>query len=134
MIKRLLVIALCIYFPVSIIGQARPENSIDANTPKIVFNKTVHDFGELIQYSAASCQFRFYNKGKAPLILNEISVTCGCTVPSWSRKPVMPGDSGVIVVNYLTDETGVIDKMVTVFSNATKMPVTLELNGEVIKK
>lgn len=134
MIKRLLVSVLGIYFPILLFAQPRSEIRIDANTPKIVFNKTVHDFGELIQYSAASCQFKFYNKGKAPLILNEISVTCGCTVPSWSRKPVMPGDSGVIVVNYLTDETGVIDKMVTVFSNATKMPVTLELNGKVIKK
>lgn len=134
MIKRLLVIALGIYIPVSIFAQTKSENTVDANAPKIIFNKTSYDFGELTLYSPAFCEFKFYNKGKAPLILSNISATCGCTVPSWPKKPIMPGDSGIIVINYLPDETGIIDKNVTVFSNATKVPVTLELNGKVIKK
>jgi hypothetical protein len=134
MYKRILVIALSIYAPVLIFGQSGPENSNNANSPKIVFNKTSHDFGELILYSPAFCEFKFYNKGKAPLILSEISAACGCTVPSWPRKPIVPGDSDIIVINFLPDETGSIDKNVTVFSNATKMPVTLELTGKVIKK
>lgn len=134
MIKRILMIVLSIYVPASISGQTKSVNTIDANAPKIVFSKTSHDFGELALYAPAFCEFKFYNKGSSPLILSDISATCGCTVPSWPKKPIMPGDSGIIVINYLPDETGIIDKNVTVFSNATKMPVTLELNGKVIKK
>jgi len=134
MIKRLLVSVLGIYVPILLFAQPGSEIRIDANAPKIVFNKASHDFGELTLYSLAFCEFKFYNKGKAPLILSEISATCGCTVPSWPKKPIIPGDSGIIVINYLPDETGIIDKNVTVFSNATKMPVTLELNGKVIKE
>jgi len=134
MIKWILVIALSIYAPVIIFGQTNQENTFGASAPKIVFNKTSHDFGELNLYSPAFCEFKFYNKGRAPLILSDITATCGCTVPSWPKKPIIPGDSGIIVINYLPDETGTIDKNVTVFSNATKIPVTLELKGKVIKK
>jgi len=134
MIKRLLVSVLGIYVPILLFAQPGSEIRIDANAPKIVFNKTSHDFGELNLYSPAFCEFKFYNKGRAPLILSEITATCGCTVPSWPKKPIIPGDSGIIVINYLPDETGTIDKNVTVFSNATKIPVTLELKGKVIKK
>jgi len=133
MIKRILLIVLIVFVPVIIFGQSKSENNMTANAPKIVFNKTIHDFGELILYSPAFCEFRFYSRGKAPLILSEITATCGCTVPSWPKKPITPGDSGTIVINYLPDETGVIDKNVSVFSNASKTPVTLELKGRVIK-
>ena len=134
MIKRILMIFLSIYVPASISGQTKSVNSIDANPPKIVFSKTSHDFGELALFTPAFCEFKFYNKGRAPLILSDITATCGCTVPSWPKKPIIPGDSGIIVLYFLPDETGTIDKNVTVFSNATKIPVTLELNGTVIKK
>lgn len=134
MIKNLLVIALSISFYFTTFAQSAPENKKDINAPKIVFNKTAHDFGELVQYAPASCEFKFYNKGKAPLILSDVSASCGCTVPSWSKSPIMPGDSGIIKVNYSTAETGVIDKQVTVFSNATKKPLSLELKGKIITK
>lgn len=134
MIKKLLVIALSIGLCFTTFAQSKPENKKDINSPKITFDKTVHDFGELVQYAPASCEFKFYNKGKAPLILSDVSASCGCTVPSWSKSPIMPGDSGVIKVIYSTAETGVIDKQVTVFSNATKKPLSLELRGKVIKK
>jgi Protein of unknown function (DUF1573) len=134
MIKWILVIALTIYAPVLIFGQTNQESASGASAPKIVFNKTSHDFGELNLYSPAFCEFKFYNKGRAPLILSDITAACGCTVPSWPKKPIIHGDSGIIVINYLPDETGTIDKNITVFSNATKIPVTLELKGKVIKK
>lgn len=134
MIKRILIIFISIYVTSSLSGQTKPLSTTDANAPKIVFSKTSHDFGELALYAPAFCEFKFYNKGRSPLILSDISATCGCTVPSWPKKPIMPGDSDIIVINYLPDETGIIHKNVTVFSNATKMPVTLELNGKVIKK
>lgn len=134
MIIRILLVAIIINIPVLIFGQSKPGDISGENAPKIVFNKTSHDFGELTLFSPVFCEFKFYNKGKSPLILSDISATCGCTVPSWPKKPIMMGDSGVIVINYMPDETGIIDKNVTVYSNATKLPVTLELTGRVIKK
>jgi len=131
---RLLLISLSICLYLTTYAQTNPEKKESSNVPGIVFNKTTHDFGELIQFAPAFCEFRFYNRGRTPLIVSEVSASCGCTVPSWSKNPIMPGDSGIIKVIYLTAETGAIDKMVTVYSNATKMPVSLELKGKVIKE
>jgi len=132
MLKNLLFIALIVGIYQTSIAQTKPEDNPKA--PKIVFNKTVHDFGELTQNAPAVCEFKFYNKGKSPLIVSNVHASCGCTVPSWSNKPIMPGDSGVIQVNYSTAATGAIDKLVDVFSNATQMALSLKLKGKVIKK
>jgi hypothetical protein len=132
MLKRLLIIALIVGIYQTSFTQTKPEEN--PNASKIVFNKTVHDFGQLIQHTPASCEFKFYNKGKSPLIVTNVTASCGCTVPSWSKSPVLPGDSGVINVKYSTAATGAIDKLVTVFSNATQIPLTLNLKGIVVKK
>jgi len=132
--RRLYLISLGICLCLATYAQTNPEKKERENGPKIVFNKTTHDFGKLIQFASAFCEFRFYNKGRTPLIVSEVTASCGCTVPSWSKTPIMPGDSGIIKVIYLTAETGAIDKMVTVYSNATKMPVSLELKGNVTKE
>jgi hypothetical protein len=134
MIKRSLIIALSLGLCHAISAQKITESQNDANSAKIMFNNTIHDFGKVVQYDPAWCEFRFYNKGKSPLIISDISASCGCTVPSWSKAPVMPGDSGIIQVNYATSETGTIDKVVDVFSNATKKPVSLKLIGKVMEK
>jgi len=134
MIKRLLIIALSFGLCHTTFAQKINKSQNDEIAPKIVFNKTVHDFGKVTQYAPAWCEFRFYNRGKSPLIISDISASCGCTVPSWSKAPVMPGDSGIVQVNYATSETGTIDKVVDVFSNATKKPVSLKLIGKVIEK
>lgn len=132
MLKNLLIIALIGGIYQTSMAQTKPEDN--PNAPKIVFNKTVHDFGELTQNAPAVCEFKFYNKGKSPLIVSNVHASCGCTVPSWSNKPIMPGDSGVIQVKYSTAATGAIDKLVDVFSNATQMALSLKLKGKVIKK
>lgn len=131
MINRLLIIGLSIGLYITMSAQVKPQK--DVNAPEIVFSKTVHSFGELAQYAPASCEFKFYNKGKAPLIISDVITSCGCTVPSWPKAPIMAGDSGLIHVIYSTAETGAINKQITVFSNATKKPLSLKLDGKVIK-
>lgn len=130
--KTLLIIVLSVGIYQSAFSQAKPEKN--SNAPKIEFNKTVHDFGELTRNAPAVCEFKFYNKGKAPLIVSNVHASCGCTVPSWSSNPIMPGDSGVIQVKYSTAATGAIDKLVDVFSNASSMALSLKLKGKVVKK
>lgn len=134
MIKRLSIIVLSLSLCHITFSQKINKSHDDPGFQQIVFNKTVHDFGRLVQHEPAGCEFRFYNKGKSPVILSEVTASCGCTVPSWSKTPVMPGDSGIIQVIYSTETTGAIDKEISVYSNITKMPVLLKLKGRVTKK
>ena len=46
------------------------------------------------------CVFKFTNVGDAPLIIHQAIASCGCTVPTYTKEPVKPGESGQIEVTY----------------------------------
>jgi len=105
------------------------------NGPEIEFNKMVHDYGTIIEGANGECEFEFKNVGSEPLVLSNVSSSCGCTVPNWPKDPVMPGKTAVIKVKYNTNRTGAISKTVTVYSNAVEnSKVTLRIAGQVKPK
>lgn len=72
------------------------QNSVTSSTPnpnaaEISFKKDVHDFGKVKNGADAIYEFEFTNTGKEPLIISEVKKTCGCTTPTWSKEPIMPG-------------------------------------------
>ena len=106
----------------------------DPNAPEISFDKIVHDYGTVTQGSDATCEFKFTNTGKEPLIVQKPITSCGCTVPTWPQEPILPGKSDIIKVTYSTHNVGPINKTVTVNSNAKTARVVLSIKGTVIAK
>ena len=81
-------------------------------------------------------KFEFTNTGDAPLTITNAQSTCGCTVPSFPKDPIMPGKTGYIEVKY-NMHTGPIRKTITVESNAVNVEdgrVALKIKGDVIEK
>jgi hypothetical protein len=111
-----------------------PATPADPNAPEITFNELVHDYGTVVQGSDATCEFKFTNVGKEPLILQKPVSSCGCTVPTWPQEPVLPGKSDVIKVTYSTHNVGPINKTITVTSNAKTARIVLSIKGNVIAK
>jgi len=101
------------------------------NAPVITFENTVHDYGTIPQHADGNCEFKFTNDGKEPLILSNVRSSCGCTVPTWPRQPIMPGQSDVIKVKYDTKRIGIINKSIHVYSNATVPTVSLKITGKI---
>lgn len=104
------------------------------NAPEISFEKTVHDYGTIVQGADGTCEFKFTNTGKEPLILSKPQSSCGCTIPTWPQEPILPGKSDAIKVTYNTHNIGGINKTVTVTSNAKTSRVVLSIKGTVIAK
>ena len=80
--------------------------------------------------------FEFTNTGNEPLIVTNVISTCGCTVPSKPKEPILPGKTGKIEVKY-NMATGPIRKTITVETNAINYEngrVVLKIKGEVIEK
>ena len=109
------------------------EVSDDPNGAEITFKETNHDFGTIPFKGNGSYEFEFVNTGNEPLILTQPKSSCGCTVPEWPRKPILPGESDVVKVTYKnTDRPGSFNKYVTVFSNAkVNKEVKLHIKGTV---
>ena len=112
----------------------QPAVPADPNAPEISFDKIVHDYGTVTQGSDATCEFKFTNTGKEPLIVQKPISSCGCTVPTWPQEPILPGKSDIIKVTYSTHNVGPINKTVTVNSNAKTARVVLSIKGNVIAK
>lgn len=102
---------------------------------KIKFNKTTHDYGEVEYEGNGTCTFDFTNTGNAPLIISNAKASCGCTVPDWPKHPIKPGETATITVKYATNRPGLINKTVTITSNAVNTPnAKLSIKGKVLPK
>lgn len=100
---------------------------------EVKFNETVHDFGVFTTENAVQkCTFTFTNVGNAPLIIHEVLPSCGCTVASFTKKPVKPNEKGEIHVTYNGKGTfpKAFQKSIRVNSNAQNSMVRLYIKGE----
>ncbi len=82
------------------------------------------------------CTFKFTNTGTAPLVIHQALASCGCTVPSFPKDPIKPGEKAGIEVSYngTGKFPGHFQKTVTVRSNATNEVVRLVIEGEMTEK
>jgi hypothetical protein len=102
-----------------------------ASQAEIKFDKMVHDYGTIKQGADGGCEFKFTNTGKEPLIITNCQGSCGCTVPSCPKEPILPGKTGIIKVHYDTKRVGPISKTVSVQSNALSGNQTIQIKGTV---
>lgn len=104
--------------------------------PKISFEETKHDFGKFKEVDGkVTHQFEFVNTGGGDLIIQNVSASCGCTAPSWTREPIPPGGKGYVAATYNpAGRPGAFNKYVTVISNSNPGSVRLTITGEVEPK
>ena len=95
------------------------------------FDQTTIDYGMIVQGAEPLRKFHFTNTGSEPLIIKSAKGSCGCTVPTYPKEPIMPGQKGVIEVRYDTQRIGDFVKTVSLTSNATEENTTLTIKGKV---
>lgn len=105
---------------------------IDETAPIFKFENEVVDYGEIARNSDGVKILKFTNVGKSPLIITNVKGSCGCTVPTRPKEPIMPGDTGEIEIKYATNRIGAFSKTVTITSNATKPSVVIQVKGKVL--
>ncbi len=101
--------------------------------PVIKFNKEQHDFGLILQGEKVSYTFKFKNIGKGELIVKDVSSTCGCTVPKFSKEPIASGGSGKIEVIFdSNNRSGRQVKTITVWTNCQPNQTKLQIVSEIV--
>jgi hypothetical protein len=100
--------------------------------PSIFLEKDVVDYGVIDKGAEGTRTFKVTNKGSQPLLLTNCSGSCGCTVPTCPREPILPGKSAEISVKYDTNRPGPINKQVNIASNDPQNPnKVVMVKGEV---
>jgi len=131
--KKIVLSVFTLFFSIAgLMAQDQPTAVPDG--PEMVLNKDIHDYGTIVQNANGISHFTITNTGNKPLILANVKSSCGCTVPKWSKEPIMPGESTEIDVKYATNRIGPINKSITITSNATNSPTkVIRIKGKVIK-
>jgi hypothetical protein len=128
MMRKILSLFAVMMFAVSAMAQTGP---------KIEFKEETIDYGTVTKGEDNGLRvFEFKNIGDAPLIINDVKSSCGCTVPTKPQEPIMPGKTGKIEVQYNMNP-GPISKTITVQSNAVNKDsgiIPLRIKGNVIVK
>lgn len=115
------------------VSEVEAEDKTKAeNYAEITFDTLRYDFGKFSKDEPrVSCSFPFKNTGTAPLIIHQAIATCGCTVPTYTKEPIKPGEKGKIDVTYDGKDKfpGHFQKTITVRSNAINEVVRLTIEG-----
>lgn len=99
------------------------------------FTEMEYDFGTINEGKVVEHIFNFTNNGQSPLVISNITASCGCTSPEWTKTPVNPGEKGFVkVVFNSTAKSGAQAPTVTIQANTNPTVTRLRMKGSVTPK
>ena len=122
-------------FALSIASFAQPSQTQPAQ-PKaedlIKVNAEKHDFGKIVQGTPVTYTFEIKNVSDKPVVVENASASCGCTVPEKPEQPIAPGATAKLKVVYNAAAVGPIAKDVYVKFAGIDQQKVLHITGEVV--
>jgi hypothetical protein len=101
--------------------------------PRIAFDAKSYHFGKVeADKGIVSHTFTFTNKGNRPLSVIDVESSCGCTIPRWSDRPILPGESGTLTVNFNPIHlSGKFNKKIILYASGN-ITTHVRISGEVV--
>jgi len=121
--------------PISHPDAPQPERSAEDGGAFMEFESMTVDYGTIDQHSEPLRLLKFTNTGDEPLVITNAKGSCGCTVPTWPKEPVMPGETSEIEIRYATNRLGKFTKTVKFTTNETAAAPQhkIKVTGNVLK-
>lgn len=99
----------------------------------IAFSETDHNFGDIKKGEKVEHIYEVTNTGTNPLIISNVKPGCGCTVPDFTKEPILPGKKGKITLHFDSSNfDGSVYKAADVFMNVEKAPVKLNFSANIL--
>lgn len=76
-------------------------------------------------------EFTIMNIGDAPLLIYDITTSCGCTVPEWDSQPIYKGGKKNIRIKVTPEIVGYFRKTINIFCNTQESVIQLCIKGVV---
>jgi hypothetical protein len=116
-----------------VINTKSAEGNSNSDLPDIKFEQETHDFGRISQGEKVSHAFKFKNTGGANLIISSANGSCGCTVPEYPKKPILPGEEAVVNVVFSSEgKSGMVEKTVTLVTNCEPSTKIIYIKANII--
>ena len=100
----------------------------------LVLAQSNYDFKDVKKGQVVDHKFEFTNTGKNPLIISQVKPGCGCTVPDYTKTPILPGKKGFVNLKFDSSSfDGTVNKYADVYANVEEMPIKLTFSANVVK-
>lgn len=98
----------------------------------IALSENSFDFGKIKKGEKVEHVYEVTNTGKNPLVISEVKPGCGCTVPDFTKEPILPGKKGKITLHFDSSSfDGNVQKYADVFANVDKAPIKLTFTANI---
>jgi Protein of unknown function (DUF1573) len=116
------------HMAVNPVASSSSVNVAPSQADAVKWTKVSHNFGTVPEGPAAEVVFKFTNNGTTPIAIKTAQPSCGCTTPTFTKTPVMPGESGEVKASFGTQgRPGYFNKTVTVtLDNGATQVLTIE--------
>lgn len=109
------------------------DGNSNADLPDIKFEEETHDFGRITQGEKVAFGFKFKNTGGSNLIISSANGSCGCTVPEYPKKPILPGEEAVVNVVFASEgKSGIVEKSITIVTNCEPSTKIIYIKANII--
>lgn len=110
--------------------------SVAQEKAKFKFEEETFDFGDIKEENGSvEHKFVFTNVGNAPMVIQGVRASCGCTTSGWTKQPVPPGEKGFVSAKYdPKNRPGSFRKSLSITSNADPSVKVIYIKGMVDQK
>ena len=118
-------------------SQIQKKNDAVEKTTEFSFDSEMHNFGKIKSGEIVIYSFVFTNTGKYNLSVKDVKIDCGCIKANFAKKPVKPGEKGLIEVEF--DTSGLFGnqfKSIIVEANVPEpkqLAIFAQVNNEQLK-
>ena len=114
-----------------IIRGESPQAPSDAGTPvtTVSVSSTEADLGTFPWQEPRTCTFTLRNTGDRPLVIHDVTTSCGCLMVDYPEEPARPGEELTLRAHYRADSRGTVLKSMQVYCNAQGAPLRLRVTG-----
>ncbi|MBF8457468.1 DUF1573 domain-containing protein [Kaistella sp. G5-32] len=101
----------------------------------VALSESSFEFGKIKKGDHKEHTYEITNTGKNPLIISQVKPGCGCTVPDYTKDPIMPGKKGKITLKFDSSNfDGLVQKQAEVFANVEKSPMVITFSADIQPK
>jgi hypothetical protein len=125
--KKMFLFASALVFSVAVMAQSQVKAD-----DLVKFNTEKHDFDKIKQGVPVTFNFEFKNISDKPVVVENASASCGCTVPEKPEKPIAPGETGKIKVQFNAAAVAPFTKDIYIKLAGVDQQKTVHITGEVV--
>ena len=98
----------------------------------VALSESQFDFGKIKKGDHKEHTYEITNTGENPLIISQVKPGCGCTVPDYTKEPILPGKKGLITLKFDSSNfDGLVNKQAEVYANVEKAPIVITFSADI---